>query len=355
MESDRELVILIPALARRSQMAYGDRLSDSIENYLETHREFIDSYRRVGCQGVNRAQFDIRFRNGEHKVVDTFEVSWNDLRPEIRQSSIPLAGFLLIGYWLNARMFRSIPPTSRSMRRAFVLGVLFLLVWYGITLLAVAQFSQLFPVLFSKSFQTWVSWIWVFATALLASRYVNDGIDGSYTTYCYLKNRGGLRDRVRRRIISAFWEVRERLASYSRITVLAHSFGSAVAVDAIADIATAAREEQPLHQLDLTIGSPLEYLTFREPTIMERIERCAASPIVTRWVDFYASTDSLCSKVPFGTDRKCFSEAIELGYSELGLVSRKCGWSEARGAFQVHDIERFLSLGRFGSRTLFSW
>jgi putative MFS transporter len=36
------------------------------------------------------------------------------------------------------------------------------------------------------------------------------------------------------------------------------------------------------------------------------------------------------------------------------FVSKKCGWMEAREACQVHDRARFLWLGRFGSRTLFS-
>jgi hypothetical protein len=38
----------------------------------------------------------------------------------------------------------------------------------------------------------------------------------------------------------------------------------------------------------------------------------------------------------------------------LWFVSKKCGWMEAREACQVHDRARFLWLGRFGSRTLFS-
>ena len=86
MELDRELVILIPGLARRSQQAYGDRLSDGIEDYLDAHRELVESYRRVGHQEIGRARFDIKLKNGKHKVVDTLEVTWNDLRPQIRPS-----------------------------------------------------------------------------------------------------------------------------------------------------------------------------------------------------------------------------------------------------------------------------
>ena len=42
------------------------------------------------------------------------------------------------------------------------------------------------------------------------------------------------------------------------------------------------------------------------------------------------------------------------GSLDLWFVSKKCGWMEAREACQVHDRARFLWLGRFGSRTLFS-
>jgi len=318
MEPDRELVILIPGLARKSQQAYGDRLSDGIEDYLDAHRELIESYRRVASQESGRARFEIKLKNGQQKVVDAIEVTWNDLRPQIRPSSTPLVGLVLIFYWFSARMWRSIPATSKPMRRAYVAWILFLLSWYVLTILAFAQFSEFIPDLVSKNFDGLIKVIWLFATMVLASRYVTDGIDGSYTLYCYFKNRDGLYDRVRRRIISFFWQIRDEIEPFKRVTLLAHSFGSAVAVDAIAGIATRALEEQPLQRVELiTIGSPLEYLSFREPSIRKRIEQCVSCPILTRWVDLYASTDALCSKAPFGSNRKCTAEAIELGYSEL--------------------------------------
>ncbi|RQS65787.1 hypothetical protein DID96_25525 [Burkholderia sp. Bp8963] len=326
METVNELIMLIPGMTRSVREHYAARLSDGIEGYLETHGESVESFHRVGGDDNDRTRFDIRLRNGQRKIIDIVEIFWNDLRPPLAPSSAPLLGGLLVRYWLRLRHWNAIPRTSRSLHWAFCSGALFLLVWYLLTLLVFFQFAQLLFSLFLPSHVgTVAGWLWVGVTGLLASGFVTSNIDSSYAAYCYLNNRGGFCDRVRRRIVNAFWEISPQLASYQRITLLAHSFGSAVAVDAIARIVADADAAPPLQPFDLvTAGSPLEFLISRDRTYEQRIQRCKASALVCRWLDFYALTDSLCSKVPLGNESKCSNEGVALGYSEfeafLGLA-----------------------------------
>ncbi|QBR03204.1 hypothetical protein [Paraburkholderia pallida] len=325
METVHELVMLIPGMARSVREHYATRLSDGIEGFLETHHESVESFHRVGGEGSDRTRFDIRLRNGQHKIIDILEIFWNDLRPPLDSSSVPFLGSLLLRYWLSLRHWRAIPPTSRSLQRAFCFGALFLVVWYLLTLLALIQIAQLFSLILPSHVENVAGWLWVGVTSLLASGFVTSNIDGSYAAYCYLNNRGGFCDRVRRRVVNAFWEISPQLAGYERITLLAHSFGSAVAVDAVARIAVDTDVAPPLLPFDfVTAGSPLEFLMSREPVYEQRIQRCITSALVRRWIDFYALTDSLCSKVPLADEPKCSHEGIELGYSEfeafLGLA-----------------------------------
>ena len=53
------------------------------------------------------------------------------------------------------------------------------------------------------------------------------------------------------------------------------------------------------HGMDLiTLGSPLEFLSLREPTIQETVERCFGSPLVRKWTDYFDENDEYCSRVP---------------------------------------------------------
>ncbi|WP_233808990.1 hypothetical protein [Paraburkholderia sp. HP33-1] len=325
MVAVHELILLIPGMARKEREHYATRLSDGIDGFLEKRGETVESFHRAESDGDNRTRFDIRLKNGQHRIVDIVEIFWNDLRPQLDKSLIPFLGYLLVRYWLRLRDWNAIPPTSRSLRRAFCFGAVFLLGWYVLTLLAFLQITQLFALMLPSQIQSLVGWLWVGVTTLLATGFVTSNIDASYATFCYLKNRDGLSDRVRRRVINAFWEITPQLRSYQRITLLAHSFGSAVAVDAIARMVEDTNRPQPLQTIDfVTAGSPLEFLISREPEYEQKIRRCVTSELVDCWIDFYAVTDSLCSKVPFEAEPKCSNVGVELGYSEfealLGLA-----------------------------------
>ncbi|KDB09181.1 hypothetical protein LIG30_1793 [Burkholderia sp. lig30] len=317
METVHELVMLVPGMARSERERYATRLSDGIEGFLETHRESVQSFRRRS-DSSGRAQFDIRLCNGQQKLVDVVEIFWNDLRPPLEKSWIPFLGYSLVRYWLSLKQWKAIPKTSRPLQRAFCVGTCFLFVWYVLTLLAILHFTQLLSLFLPTHTESPIGWLWVGATGLLATGFVTSNIDASYAAFCYLKNREGFCDRVRRRVINAFREIGPQFANYQSITLLAHSFGSVVAVDAIAWIMA---EPDPASLLRafkfVTAGSPLEFVMSREPAYEKRIRQCVASTLVENWIDFYALTDSLCSKVPFEAERKRSHAGINLGYTEI--------------------------------------
>jgi hypothetical protein len=315
MEAVRELVMLIPGMARSERERYGTRLSDGIEGFLETHGDSVESFRRLG--GANGStQFEIRFRNGHQKLVEVVEIFWNDLRPQLEKSSIPFLGYSLVRYWLSLKQWNALPKTSRPLRRAFCVGAVFMLIWYVVTLAAILNLAPFLP----KHDGSSIGWLWLGATGLLATGFVTSSIDASYAAFCYLKNREGFCDRVRRRVVNALLEMAPQFANYQSVTLLAHSFGSVVVVDAIGWITPKPERTALLRPFKLvTAGSPLEYLTAREEAYAGRIQRCVASPLIKEWIDFYALTDSLCSNVPFDDDkdRKRWHRGIELGYSEF--------------------------------------
>jgi len=322
METIHELVMLVPGMARSERERYGTRLSNGIEGFLETRRESVESFRRLVSDSSGRTQFDIKLRNGQHKLVEVAEIFWNDLRPPLDRSRIPLLGYSLVRYWLSLKQWKDIPQTSRPLQRAFCVGVSFLLLWYVLTMLAILHFTQLLPLFVTKHGESPIGWLWVGATGLLATGFVTSSIDASYAAFCYLKNRERFCDRVRRRVVNAFRDSCAQLANYQSITLFAHSFGSVVAVDAIAWITAEADAASLLRPFKfITAGSPLEFVMAREKEYEDRIQRCVASTFVQEWVDFYALTDSFCSAVPFTDDmkgkRKRWHKGVELGYSEF--------------------------------------
>jgi hypothetical protein len=104
----------------------------------------------------------------------------------------------------------------------------------------------------------------------------------------------GLRSKLRARVGATLRAVVES-GNYTRVTVVAHSMGAALAVDVLADYRSPSKVELRL----VTLGGPLELLAQRASWVGEEIKRCVENPRIVEWADFYSEDDWFCTQTPF--------------------------------------------------------
>lgn len=108
----------------------------------------------------------------------------------------------------------------------------------------------------------------------------------------------GLRDRMRQRMRDTLENVLMR--PYDDVLVVAHSFGSVLAVDVLADWP----HQQDFKRLRLvTLGSPIAVLCYRSKWLDGERQELLANPDLVHWLDFHAKTDWLCTAVPVHRER----------------------------------------------------
>jgi hypothetical protein len=129
---------------------------------------------------------------------------------------------------------------------------------------------------------------------LLAWRKIADAVDVGWSNREFLRRSSLFRSKLQRRLRGLLSGFAGPQDNYDRITLVAHGFGAAVAVDALgAD----SRDGFDIPKLDLiTLGSPIEFLTFLSPDIQHDVYDCGKA--VRSWEDFYDPRDAYCSKVP---------------------------------------------------------
>jgi hypothetical protein len=119
----------------------------------------------------------------------------------------------------------------------------------------------------------------------------------------YLENRPdetevGLRDRMRNRVRTTLENV--LVAGYDEVLVVAHSFGSVLAIDLLADWPH--RDDFARLKL-VTLGSPIAVLGYRSRWLDAERGQLLQRPELETWLDFHAATDWLCTAVPGHADR----------------------------------------------------
>jgi hypothetical protein len=148
---------------------------------------------------------------------------------------------------------------------------------------------------------------------------VTDGVNVAWSTYAFMTDRESYRRKLRLRLLgmlSCFADDAER---YRRIVLVAHSLGTAVAADALAEGKVDGFRVPPLDFI--TLGSPLEFLALYGPDTQTSVERCLNA--VCSWWDFYDLKDAFCSRVPLSDllEQKFHARQISLGYSWLASLT----------------------------------
>lgn len=334
----RRAIVLIPGMQREERFHRRDILIANLETVERHPLRRGEEVSAGGEKGQRLILAPLRGPSGATEAppfasLDVFEGYWADMIPE--QVELPpwsklMKGLELVGYWVfSLGSWRAVASSLRSgssmIAIGLIMGGLTLLVWYimlavligqtvapggevpeqlqGIPLISdmVAVFGEITGWLAANAW-------WAVLPFLLAMLQVDALVLLARFTKDYFENREddsgvGLRDRLRRRICGTLDAVLD--AGYDEVVLVAHSFGTVIATDILADWPHAA----DLKRLSLvSLGSPITVLRYRSAWLEgERREMLKPQRLAT-WVDYFSPSDWLCGAVT--GHRECYGEGM---------------------------------------------
>ncbi len=334
----RRAIVLIPGMQREERFHRRDILIANLETVERHPLRRGEEVSAGGEKGQRLTLAPLRGPSGAAEAppfasLDVFEAYWADMIPE--QVELPpwsklMKGLELVGYWVfSLGSWRAVASSLRSgssmIAIGLIMGGLTLLVWYimlavligqtvapggevpeqlqGIPLISdmVAVFGEITGWLAANAW-------WAVLPFLLAMLQVDALVLLARFVKDYFENREddsgvGLRDRLRRRICGTLDAVLD--AGYDEVVLVAHSFGTVIATDILADWPHAA----DLKRLSLvSMGSPITVLRYRSAWLEgERREMLKPQRLAT-WVDYFSPSDWLCGAVT--GHRECYGEGM---------------------------------------------
>lgn len=330
-EAQSRALVFVPGLLASEREQQRDFLIDGLCGVSETvHVDRVGPAAIKGASGVRlrTEQAD----SGVRRTLDVFEAYWGDLVHPLSEKPLRARvsrGSFLLPYWMRGSLFRQFKH-HRFLFFNLVTGAILLLLWYVSTtglLLALADEALPKVVPFEVSddavartaLESWVEWantsllkpvstvaatyvvpLWVLVAILNYLVPVNLLVDVADFTKRFLTNEPedaasplGLRDKVRNRVRDTVIPVCAS-GDYADVTVVAHSFGCAVAVDVLADLSVPDGVTLRL----VTLGSPLELLSARSRWLDAEIQRCATDSALASWDDMFSDADWFCTRTP---------------------------------------------------------
>ncbi|RLK50609.1 hypothetical protein DFR31_0515 [Alkalispirillum mobile] len=315
-DPERRAVVLIPGLERVERFERRDLLAENLANTVAQPTYPAEPVMAAGEAGLRLRPRALRGDERPGRTLDLFEAYWADMVPSSAEMS-PwrrfVSGFELVAYWLfswgNLKALR----LSRAIAIGLVAGGVLLVLWYvSIAVIVVAalraapeQEMLLASLPALRSLFDWLldvtAWVQTSApyfilTLLLSAFRADELAQMAMFSKEYLENRrrdmqAGLRDRVRRRVAETIDHV--LASSYDEVFVVAHSFGSIIAIDLLARWPHPADRDR-VHLI--TLGSPEAVLSCRSQWLAGERERLFRNA-PHAWLDFYSPTDWLCNAI----------------------------------------------------------
>lgn len=323
----RRAIVLIPGMKREQRFYRRDVLAANLET-VERHPLVRGEEVSVGGEcGLRLALAPLRAGAAAPPPaalvsVDVFEAYWADMIPEqVEQAPWTklLQGLELVGYWVfSLGTWKAVAASLRRGSSLIALGLLMggltLTAWYLMLAVLVGQAvapggevpEELagIPVVSDvvAAYGMAAGWIaghawWAVLPFLLTMLQVNALVLLARFTKDYFENREdetgvGLRDRVRRRIAGTLESV--LAGGYDEVVVLAHSFGTVIAIDILADWP----HEADLKRLSLvSLGSPIAVLRYRSAWLESERREVLQTRRFAAWFDFFSPSDWLCGAI----------------------------------------------------------
>ena len=334
----RRAIVLIPGLQREERFHRRDILISNLETVERHPLARGEDVSAGGETGLRLNLAALRGAGGaaqapEIASLDVFEAYWADMIPEqVEQAPWTklLQGFELVGYWvLSLRTWQAVANSLRSgsslIAVGLVMGGLTLVAWYLMLAVLIGQtvapggevpeelaaiplvgdLVHLFGV--ASGWLAANAW-WAVLPFLLAMLQVDALVLLARFIKDYFENREddsgvGLRDRLRRRIAGTLEAV--LAADYDEVVVLAHSFGTVIATDILADWP----HEADLKRLSLvSLGSPITVLRYRSSWLESERREVLGKRRIATWIDYFSPSDWLCGAVT--GHRESYGEAM---------------------------------------------
>jgi hypothetical protein len=320
----RRAIVLVPGVKREERFFRRDTLVSNLETVESFPLRRGDAVEVAGDVGVRLTARPVRTASAPPGPdLDVFEAHWADMVPE----QVELgpwqklgSGLDMLAYWLLSwRTWRAL-SVSRYITLGLMIGGLLLVLWYVALVLVVADavtkdvtltagvrdvpvLGSLLQMFLDAAGMIGRWYWWALIACVLSIVPVDALVQMARFAKDYLENRPdetevGLRDRMRDRVRATLENVLE--AGYDEVVLVAHSFGSVLAIDLLADWPH--RDDFARLRL-VTLGSPIAVLAHRSRWLDAERTQLLQRPELDVWLDFYAPTDWLCTAVPGHAER----------------------------------------------------
>lgn len=316
----KRAILIVPGIKKNAQNEVRDALVDAVVAYSEGYA--VDRSGEDTSGGLGFVEVQAKNRETDAPItLHIYEAYWSDLIPDWSRET-PWRrfkrGFLLTFYWLLGGLAKSFWRREWPSRILFALFIsaTILVLWYASVIAifitsmkasfpdTILDISKLLPSLHLESDinsivnQLSALPVVIFLVGLAGTGHLEEisniySFAKSYLQDTPLQATGvGLRGQTRCRVRAVLDHVTAK--EYDEIYVIGHSFGGAIAVDALAEYG------HPLSRIVLlTWGSAMGVLVQQEPLIEREIEKFYTSPTqIANWVDVVFAGDFMGSKVP---------------------------------------------------------
>ncbi|GAB4369703.1 MAG: hypothetical protein Kow00114_29630 [Kiloniellaceae bacterium] len=334
----RRAIVLIPGMKREERFRRREVLVSNLETVERHPLTRGEEITLNGETGLRLALTPLRGGAGARQAppfasIDVFEAYWADMIPEqLEQTPWTklFQGLELVGYWVCnpgtwLAAVQSLRRGSLLIALGLLMGGLTLVAWYLMLAVLVGQAVApggkvpeelaAIPVVSDvvHAYGLAAGWLasnawWAVLPFLLAMLQVDALVLLARFIKDYFENREdengvGLRDRVRRRIAGTLEAV--LAADYDEVMVVAHSFGTVIATDILADWP----HEADLKRLSLvSLGSPIAVLRYRSAWLERERRAVLEARRLPAWVDYFSPSDWLCGAVTGHRER--YGEAM---------------------------------------------
>ncbi|WP_257463357.1 hypothetical protein [Archangium lipolyticum] len=370
MSGKTEAIVLIHGSEAGQKDFNRDRLIAALEQVPETGEVIRSEAQAVA--GVEGVRLRVTRPGQPERTLDVYEAYWGDLVTRLTQEHLVNRvgrGLRVLFYWLHPKVWAGLGKYKwLSFNMAVMLLLMTFWLYGGLTLLfsqagSDPQFlGNLFGLmpgsteapsmaasLWGKLVPTLKDWgammgslkAWVIASLVMGVLPVSMVVDISDFTQRYLRNECaspkelGLRYRIRNRVRRVLQNVCES-GQYERVTVVAHSFGVAIAVDILADYDS--DKKVPLRFISL--AGPLELFSRRAEWIQTEIDRCAVNSHVKQWIDIYSSEDWFGFPIPIkkAPQGVVLQKPIQHGLGWLARLTGETHWRYFDNEEVIHEL-----------------
>ncbi|PPC78011.1 hypothetical protein C4K68_07090 [Pokkaliibacter plantistimulans] len=310
----RELVILLPGIGRAAKYQQRDSFCDGLcmaSEQVLLNRIDDPQLPQDLCRLSGQ-------RDGQPLTLDVVEAYWNDMVPSLSQQPLSTRiqrGLSLFLYWGLSPVWQGWWQ-RKYLTLSILLSGLMLVFWYYSTLALFAQAlvnssdssTALLGHWLDGILSTMGSWkLWALVTLLMGVLPVTSVVDAMDFSKRYTAEEAAgpdtpaLRLQIIRRVreqIRSYLALADSVADsdgqlrpYQRITLVAHSFGTVIAIDVLADLPLSVSPGIRL----FTLGSPLELLHKRVPWLLEEQSKCMQRNDLLQWLDITSPADWLAT------------------------------------------------------------